>query len=402
MRIRRFGKTDLNLSVFTLGTKKIAFPASDPNAGKKTDQALQTIRRAVELGVNHIVTARSYGNSDDLVGMALEGLDRSQIRITAKLPLCESADAMRAWLDDTLKRLRADSIDLLTLHGINTPACLNKVTSPTGCMKAVEEAQAQGLIKHLGFSSNGSLEFILKAMDTELFDAVHVHFSYFNQRNLQVLQKAAEMDIGVLISSPTERGGSLYQPPPLLRETCEPFHPVVVNDRFVFQYPAATSVTITPSRPDDFDVHRPAFDNDGTLTDAETVALARMDVRRLQIPDTWCTFCHDCLPCPENINIPEILRLRNMALAYDMVEHSRSQYKWLGNGNEKAVFQGNQGEKCTECGDCMPRCPQKLEIPKLLFEAHRAFSAAASRRKPPTKSPTKPPTKSPTRPPTRR
>jgi len=381
VRYRRFGKTDLNLSIFSLGTKKLGFPDSEKNRAKKTEQAIRTIRRAVELGINHIVTARSYGNSEDLVGQALEGLDRSEIRITAKLPICDSADDMRAWLEDSLKKLRVEALDLLTLHGVNTGLCLNKVTSPTGCMKAVEEAQEQGLVKHLGFSTNGPLEFVLKAMDTELFDAVNVHFSYFNPRSLKVLEKATEMDIGVLISSPTERGGSLYNPPALLLELCDPFHPVVANDRFILQYPSATSLTVTPSRPADLDVHAPVFDNDGPLTDAETVALARMDVRRLQLPDTWCTFCHECLPCPEDVSIPEILRLRNMTLAYDMTDHCQSQYRWLGDGAGIGVFQGNPGIKCTECGDCLPRCPEKLEIPKLLFETHDLLRSCAGKRK---------------------
>tara|TARA_B100000315_G_scaffold102635_2_gene94181 strand:+ start:96 stop:407 length:312 start_codon:yes stop_codon:yes gene_type:complete len=74
------------------------------------------------------------------------------------------------------------------------------------------------------------------------------------------------------------------------------------------------------------------------------------------------------MPCPENINIPEILCFRNLLEGYDMIDYGRFRYNMLeGQGH---WFPGTFSFHCTECGDCLPRCPENLNIPKLLFETH--------------------------------
>ena len=81
-----------------------------------------------------------------------------------------------------------------------------------------------------------------------------------------------------------------------------------------------------------------------------------------------CTYCSECLPCPEDINIPEILRFRNLLKGYDMQTYGKYRYNMLGGKGH--WFPGHFASACTECGDCLPKCPEKLAIPKLLFETH--------------------------------
>ena len=89
-----------------------------------------------------------------------------------------------------------------------------------------------------------------------------------------------------------------------------------------------------------------------------------------------CTLCNECLPCPEKINIPEVLRFRNLLQAYDMEDYGKFRYNMFE--SEGHWFPGNFASKCTECGDCLPRCPERLEIPKLLFDTHhRLFDRKA-------------------------
>lgn len=89
MQYRRFGKTEMRLSVFSLGTMR--YLSSESNA-------IATIERAVALGINHIETARGYGKSEEFIGSALKaGLNRLRERlyITTKIPPTASADMMR-------------------------------------------------------------------------------------------------------------------------------------------------------------------------------------------------------------------------------------------------------------------------------------------------------------------
>ena len=87
--------------------------------------------------------------------------------------------------------------------------------------------------------------------------------------------------------------------------------------------------------------------------------------------DDYCTQCRECLPCPENINIPELLRLSNLLRAYDLVDWCKDRYKFMGNAGN--WYPGVKADKCTECGECEPRCPEQLEIVRLLRALHEAL-----------------------------
>jgi uncharacterized protein len=110
-------------------------------------------------------------------------------------------------------------------------------------------------------------------------------------------------------------------------------------------------------------------DQTNPLTPQEINILKRMDRQSTHaLGVDRCHQCFACLPCPEDINIPEVLRLRNLAVAYDMMNFGRYRYRMFENAGH--WFPGKNANKCTECGDCLPRCPSNLSIPALLLDAH--------------------------------
>src|SRR4028119_826125 len=113
MRYRRFGKTNLPLSVFSLGTMRCLACEED---------AHQTVHQAIAQGINHLETASGYGKSEQYLGNVLKAglpVPREQLYITTKLPPVPNGETMRQWIEESLIRLNLDYLDCLAIHGLN-------------------------------------------------------------------------------------------------------------------------------------------------------------------------------------------------------------------------------------------------------------------------------------------
>lgn len=372
MHKRRFGKTNLDLSVFSLGTMRCL---ASPQITHKT------VERAISLGINHLETARGYGQSENYLGKALQALaiPRQEIYITTKLSPTLSPQEMSVEIDRSLARLQVDYVDCLAIHGINTWEHLRLITNSNGCLASIQTAIAQGKIRHLGFSTHGSLDLILAAIETDLFEFVNLHYYYFMQRNAKAIALAAQKDMGIFIISPADKGGRLYTPPQKLKDICAPHTPLELNYRFLLGDRRITTLSVGAATPEELIAPLEISNYDSVLTEAEQAAFNRLEQQlENSLSTDLCRQCDQCLPCPETINIPEILRLRNLTVAYDMKQYGQYRYGMLENAGH--WFPGKKGDKCTDCGDCLPRCPEQLPIPSLLRDTHQRLKGKQRRR----------------------
>ncbi len=373
MYYRQFGKTDFLFSVFSLGTMGCLASSS---------VAYETIYAATATGINHLETARGYGESETYVGQALKQglpLSREQLYITTKLLPTPDPQQMRQEINQSLERLQVDYLDCLAIHGVNTWEHFHWLTHPQGFMVVVQEAIAAGKIRQVGFSTHAPLEIILATINTNLFSFINLHYYYFFQRNAAAIQLAFEKGMGIFIISPGDKGGKLYTPPETLQELCKPLSPLELNYRFLLSDRRISTLSFGPANPQELQQSLQVANQDEPLTPQEKEIFKVLEVElNKKLAQDKCSQCYQCLPCPEEINIPEILRLRNLSVAYDMQNYGQYRYQMLENAGH--WFPGKKGNSCTECGDCLPRCPEQLNIPFLLKDTHQRLNGKPRRR----------------------
>jgi hypothetical protein len=270
-----------------------------------------------------------------------------------------------------------DRIDNLAFHGINLPEHLDQVLKQG--LPVMHQAVAEGLVGHVGFSTHAPLELILQAIQTDAFEFVNLHYYYFHQRNAPALDLATQKDLGVFIISPADKGGMLYQPPAKLADLCQPLTPLDFGYRFLLADPRVHTLSLGAAHPSQVQAALQSLQHPHQWAEwgsqIENRLQATLD---LSLGTDRCSQCFACLPCPAGITIPEVLRLRNLATAYDMTDYARYRYNMFGQAGH--WFPGGKGNECTECGDCLPRCPEHLPIPQLLADAHARFDQAPIRR----------------------
>jgi uncharacterized protein len=284
-----------------------------------------------------------------------------------------------------LANLKLDYVDLLGLHGINTPELLHYSTRPGGCLEVAQRLQAQGKVRFIGFSTHGATDTILQAIDTNQFDYINLHWYYIFQDNWAAIEAATARDMGVFIISPSDKGGHLYRPPQKLVELCHPLSPMVFNDLFCLSHPQVHTLSIGASRSQDFDEHLKTLNWLDRADEILPPILQRLEQAAIDtLGENWYRTWHIGLPrhteTPGNINIPTILWLRNLALAYDLVDFAKARYNLLTNAGH--WFPGAKANNFNphHLRPYLTNSPHADRIPELLKEADRLLGGAAVKR----------------------
>ncbi len=392
MLYRRFGRTEIEMPVFSCGGMRYQHKWQDvplaevPEEGQANLAA--TIRRALELGINHVETARGYGSSERQLGLVLPELPRDELVVQTKVAPTADPAEFRAHVEESLARLRLGHIDLLGIHGINTHELLWWAVRPGGCLAEARRMQAEGLTRHVGFSTHGALDVILAAVEHEAdggFDYVNLHWYYIFQQNWPAIEAAARRDMGVFIISPADKGGMLYRPPEKLVELCRPLAPLVFNCLFCLSRPEVHTLSIGAARPGDFDIQLetlPLLDQAAELLPPIEARLREALVETLgaDVADRFAAGLPGWEQLPGYVNVPVILWLRSLALAYDMVEYGRMRYNLLGNGGH--WFPGLNAAHVDELdfAKALADSPFAEQIPGWLREAHELLGGAEVQR----------------------
>lgn len=373
MEYRRFGKTNVRVSVITLGGMRYKHGWTEPRTEIPDDtleQCRDTVQKALAQGINLIETAYGYGKSEHLYGRVLNDelkIKRDSYFLMTKGNPKTAADA-RKLVASQLEALKTDYFDFYAWHGINTSELLELACAPGGPVEELLKMKEEGIIGHVGFSTHAPLEVILKAINTNLFDFVNLHYYYFFQRNKPAIDLAESKDMGVFIISPNDKGGQLFRPSQKLVELTAPLHPMQWNARFCLSHKAIHTLTFGLPVTASFDHLNGIFPAPAPFSPEDEKIKYLLDEQRKLDPysafDTY-RFEND----PSGINIPEVLRFRMLWKCYDMEEFGLYRYNMFQEKDHwfPGVFPTDENLKLVDT----THAPDGFPLVDLIRETHQ-------------------------------
>ena len=360
---RSFGKGS-KVSLFTLGTMRVT---------GSLEKMYWIIKNAHYAGINHLETAASYSDAEILIGKALKKLETSdkisskKWIITTKVLPKGDFNYLKNNFQNSLKNLKLKKINNLAIHGINLKEHLDWVILGEGrkFLKWIIEMQ---LVDQVGFSSHGSYSLIENAINCKLFNFCNLHLHFLDQSKITLAELALKKNMGVLAISPADKGGRLYSPSDILLKASEPYHPLELAYRFLLSK-GITTLSLGATKFEDFNLAKKLMNSSHKLSKTELNALRNIqNIANEKLESTKCEQCRSCLPCPSEIPIPEILRLRNIYIGNGQLEFAKERYNLIGRAGH--WWEEKNASFCLECNKCIPKCPSKLNIPDLLKETH--------------------------------
>ena len=380
MQYKIFGKTGISMSALGFGAMRL--PMDEKGEKVDYEKATPMIHHAFDLGVNYIDTAPGYCNEDSevAVGKALKGW-RDKVYLSTKNPIQDaSGDNWRKRLEGSLKKLDVDDIDFYHMWGISLETFREKVDVPSGPVEAAMKALDEGLIKHLSFSfHDNKAENMKPIIDSGYFSSVLLQYNFLDRSNEEMIEYAAQKGLGVVAMGPIG-GGRLGAPSKELRHIMgrEVHSTAETALRYVLANP---NVHIALSGMENMEMvteNAKVASIKGTLTEAEHANIEKMMVENRKLADLYCTGCNYCLPCPQKVNIPLVFELMNYHKVYGITDYSKKEYAFMDTPFEDRTQQwmidrGYNGAKCTECGACVKKCPQNLDIIEQLKETDRTL-----------------------------
>jgi predicted aldo/keto reductase-like oxidoreductase len=340
------------------------------------DLAVPLMQQAFDMGINYIDSAPLYCEklSEASVGKALKGY-RDKVYVSTKNPIeDDSGDNWMKRLENSLKELDTDYIDFYHFWGIGLEGFRYwQGLKKYGPLEAAQKAKEQGLIKHISFSYHDAAENYKEIVDSGHFESTLVQYNLLDRSNEENITYAKSKGLGVVVMGPVG-GGRLGAPSDkilgLLKN--KPSSTAEMALRFVL---ANENINIALSGMENLKMleeNVAIASRTGHLTEEEMQHVKKMMEENKELAKLYCTGCNYCKPCPQGIDIPYLLDIMNRHRVYGLIDHAKEAYHEMKMG--WSWIKSADASKCTSCGACEGKCPQKQPIIKQLQETHSTLT----------------------------
>ncbi len=378
---RIFSKTGEPISLLGFGCMRL------PTTGGRIDEpaVAALFDRALALGVNYFDTAYPYhgGESEKVVGRQLiRRHARASFRLATKLPawLCKEAADFERLFEEQLARLQTTYIDFYLIHAIEAEDW--RRLEGLGINDFIARELASGRIRHLGFSSHDKPEGITEILDAWSWDFVQLQINYLDwgrQRAQVAYEAAASRGLPVIVMEPVRGGGlaTLAEPAARVLKQMAPGRSLASwAIRWCGSLPQVLTVLSGMNQMAQLEDNVAQFSPLVPVSAQEQAAIDTALAKMAQLPIIPCTACGYCSVCPQSIAIPDIFEAYNTLVQMNTTSGLTEGYLRFTPPEQRA-------DRCTQCGTCLPACPQHIDIPGELERVHkRALQAAAEARRP--------------------
>lgn len=363
MIYRKIDRTAYEPSILAFGCMRM--PVIDGKYGDIDEpKAIEMIRYALDNGINYIDTAYPYHeeNSEGVVGKALKDGYREKAILVTKNPVwkVEKYEDFEILLDEQLKKLDVEFIDIYLLHALGRERW--GIIKELGCLKFLDEMKAKGKIREAAFSIHDDY-----SLFTEIIDAYHwplamIQMNYMDieeQTTVKAIDYAASKGVSIAIMEPL-KGGQLANLPESITNQWDDGLDITAIER-AFRWAANfKNVKVILSGMSTLDQMKEniAFADRlevGVIDEKEAkmyLEIRKQINERIQIP---CTDCKYCLPCPVGVNIPGNFMHYNRSYMYEDLYLASHVY-------QQRYTEERRASACVACGECEPKCPQKIKI----------------------------------------
>lgn len=367
---RKIKKTNTEVSALGFGAMRL--PTKNGLINKT--EATQLINHAIDNGINLFDTAYLYhnGESETFLKSILEER-RDEILISTKLPVwfVKKEEDLDKYLNKQLNKLGIDCIDFYYLHALNYDAF--KQLKEYNLFKFLDRIKKEKKVKHIGFSYHDNFEGFKEIIDSYDWDMCLLQYNFIDdnaQAGTKGVKYAYDNDVSVFVMEPLKGGLLANDVPPSVKNKMDEEN---IKDtpsrwalRWVLNHEEVTCVLSGMGKIAEVDENiqttNDTLENSITPEELEVYSSVKQLYNSLiKIP---CTQCQYCMPCPYGVDIPACFKIYNNKHIFGK-STEYFQLSGLAGGN------GSFASKCKNCGICLDKCPQKINIPQEMINVKK-------------------------------